>query len=212
MERYSFIVCVFIFNCLFASGGNTMTMHLWGKASASPMNAVHFGFGLGAVLAPQLAIPFQSPDAKINTDTSNDTESYTISKLNTTTPSSQSESHLAYPYTITALIGLIFTIVMIVFYIVGPPNGFPIRKPVKSKLIFSPASCANGHFFYGLVLFLFLFLYFIQAIGGERAYGKFLFTFAIDSELKFTKRNAAILNSLFWAFLVGGRFSGKCQV
>ena len=45
-------------------GGNTMTMHLWGEATASPMNAVHFGFGLGAILAPQLAIPFLSPDAK----------------------------------------------------------------------------------------------------------------------------------------------------
>ena len=183
-----------------------MTMHLWGKASAGPMNAVHFGFGLGAVLAPQLAIPFLSLDA---TDSSNGTASYIISKLNTTTPSSQLESHLAYPYTIIALIGVIFTIMMIIFYIVGPPNGFPIRKPVKSKMIFSPASCANGRFFYGLVLFIFLFLYCIQAVGGERAYGKFLFTFAIDSELRFTKRNAAILNSLFWAFLVGGRFSGK---
>ena len=198
-----------------------MTMHLWGEATASPMNAVHFGFGLGAILAPQLALPFLSPDAKAGNsetstsvnETSNQTESFThmFYDLNSTgdTLHGDSEAQLVYPYTIIALIGIIFTIMMVVFYVVGPPRGFPIRKPVKSKVLFSPSSCAGGRLLYGLILFILLFLYFIQAVGGERAYGKFLFTYAVDSPLNFTKRSAATLNSLFWACFVCGRFSGE---
>ena len=214
------IVTDFLLMCLFISGGNTMTMHLWGEATASPMNAVHFGFGLGAILAPQLALPFLSPDAKAGNsetstsvnETSNQTESFThIYDLNSTgdTSHGESEAQLVYPYTIIALIGIIFTIMMVVFYVVGPPRGFPIRKPVKSKVLFSPSSCAGGRLLYGLILFILLFLYFIQAVGGERAYGKFLFTYAVDSPLLFTKRSAANLNSLFWACFVCGRFSGE---
>ena len=196
-----------------------MTMHLWGEATASPMNAVHFGFGLGAILAPQLAMPFLSSDTKaadsdittiLNGTSTNQSKTLAAVYLNTTepTPREETDARLVYPYTIIALIGIIFTVMMAVFYVVGPPSGFPARKPVKSKVLFSPSSCAGGRLLYGLMLFILLFVYFIQAVGGERAYGKFLFTYAVDGQLNFTKRSAAILNSLFWACFVCGRFSG----
>ena len=41
-----------------------MVMHLWGDDAASPMNSLHFGFGLGALLAPQIARTTQSWSAQ----------------------------------------------------------------------------------------------------------------------------------------------------
>ncbi|CAH1789588.1 unnamed protein product [Owenia fusiformis] len=42
-------------------------------------------------------------------------------------------------------------------------------------------------------------------VGGERTLSKFLFAFATDGPLKFTKDNATILNTVFWASFTAGR-------
>ena len=45
-----------------------MIMNLWGDKAGPPMSATHFGFGVGAIIAPQLAKNFLSPDAAENDD------------------------------------------------------------------------------------------------------------------------------------------------
>ena len=35
-----------------------MCIAMWREKSSSPLHLLHFGFGIGAVLAPQLARPF----------------------------------------------------------------------------------------------------------------------------------------------------------
>ncbi len=166
-----------------------MTMHLWGESTASPMNAVHFGFGLGAIIAPFLAWPFMSHDtsssqleASIGNLTyihsqsetnmtflpySKLTENLTIAANENTTISMDSESQLIYPYSIIAVIGILFTAVMMCFYCCGAPEGFPIRTPKKStaKNLLSPGSCVpGGRTIYGIALFSVLFVYFIQVV------------------------------------------------
>ncbi|XP_033724858.1 sodium-dependent glucose transporter 1A-like [Pecten maximus] len=73
--------------------------------------------------------------------------------------------------------------------------------------IASPGSCTGGRKLYGVVIFTFLFLYFFTAVGGERIYGKFLRTYAID-ELNFDSDDATLLNTAFWISFSCGRFSG----
>ena len=50
--------------------------------------------------------------------------------------------------------------------------------------------------------------YFLQADGGQRCYGTFIFSFLVESDLKFTESEAANLNSLFWGCFTLGRMSG----
>ena len=44
-----------------------MVMHLWGTQATSHMHSLHFGFGFGALLAPQIAKPFLGPDTENET-------------------------------------------------------------------------------------------------------------------------------------------------
>ena len=43
------------------------------------------------------------------------------------------------------------------------------------------------------------------SIGEERAFGKFLFSFSVESTLSFSPEKAAILDSVFWASFTAGR-------
>ena len=44
-----------------------MVMHLWGVKATANIHALHFGFGFGALLAPQIAEPFLGPDTSNET-------------------------------------------------------------------------------------------------------------------------------------------------
>lgn len=98
---------------------------------------------------------------------------------------------------------------MFVFYVKGQPSGFPKRHHATGFVtLLSPATCAYGNIVYGIEILVLLFLYFIQAVGGERAYGKFLYSFAIETQVAFTKRDALTLNSVFWVCHMVGRGAG----
>lgn len=73
--------------------------------------------------------------------------------------------------------------------------------------ISDPGKCTGGRRAYGSFIFLFLFLYFFTAVGGERIYGKFLRTYSIDA-LNFNGDDATRLNTAFWISFSLGRFSG----
>lgn len=184
-------------------GGNALVMHLWGDRAAPHLHTLHFGFGLGALLAPQIARPFLSPDL----DDDNHTICDDTNDVNGTSPAS--ESRIEIPYAIISVFVILFSFVVLGFYIRGPPKGFPVRMPNRSlKALISPASCSRGYTIFGIELLLLLFLYFIQAVGGERAYGKFLFSFAIESDVQFSKNEASYLQSAFWASFTFGRLIG----
>ena len=190
-------------------------MHLWGEDAASPMHSLHFGFGFGALLAPQIARPFLSPD-----DTSNDTDTYNWMPqvtdngasgplIDTQAGDSEDLSRIEIPYSIVGTYILVFAIVVLVLYFMGPPKGFPIRvNNTKFRDMISPGSCTNGHKLYGTALLICLFFYFIQAVGGDRVYGKFLFSFAIESEVGLSKDEATVLQSTFWLSFTTGRLLG----
>ncbi|XP_060078338.1 sodium-dependent glucose transporter 1B-like [Ylistrum balloti] len=91
-------------------------------------------------------------------------------------------------------------------HVVSQQNRFvnTLKSFVK---IANPGSCTGGRKMYGVVIFMFLFLYFFTVVGGERIYGKFLRTYAID-ELNFNGDDATLLNTAFWISFSGGRFAG----
>lgn len=73
--------------------------------------------------------------------------------------------------------------------------------------IIDPATCANGKRLFGVQVFGLLFLFFFIATGGERVYGKFIRSFAID-HAKLDGDEASLLNSSFWISFAIGRFAG----
>ena len=167
------------------------------------MMALHFGFGLGALIAPQIARPFLSETADDENYTACDEESY----VNGT--STASESRIEIAYAIVGSIVFIFACLILGFYTYGVPEGYPKRLPNKSlKKLLSASSCARGYTILAIELLVLLFFYFMQTVGGERAYGKFLFSFAIEAEVAFTKDEASYLQSAFWASFTFGRLAG----
>ena len=146
-----------------------MIMHLWGDKAGPPMSATHFGFGVGAIIAPQLAKNFLSPDAEDDSD-----DPVTTVSSNTTVVD---DGEIEIPYAIISVLSFIFTLLVFGFYLKGPPKGFPERKGSKLNpevlvKMLSPSYCTSGDTFFGVVVFVLLFLYFIQASGGEGAMGE----------------------------------------
>lgn len=185
-----------------------MVMHLWGEDAASPMNSLHFGFGLGALIAPQIARPFLSPDA-LDYDDDVTTMPTTTMFSNTTEAPKIDESQIEIPYIIAGCAVALFALFMVGFYIRGPPKGFHLHQPKSNfREMVNPGSCANGRTCFGVQLLVALFLYYIQTVGGERAYGKFLFSYAVDSDIKMKKSEASNLQTVFWASFTAGRLSG----
>ena len=180
-----------------------MVMHLWGNDAASPMNSLHFGFGLGALLAPQIARPFLGSE-----DNSTDTQTYDVTAAIEVRSTPEDDSRIEIPYSIVGTFILCFALVVLLLYIKGPPKGYPVRvhHTVFREMI-SPGSCTNGYKLYGAGLLICLYLYFIQAVGGERAYGKFLFSYATETNL-LNNDQATVLLSMFWLSFTTGRLLG----
>ena len=171
------------------------------------MHSLHFGFGLGALISPQVAQPFLSPDSDFD-DEDHVTTPYPSSTFSNTTVV-PGVSRIEIPYCMMAILITAFAVVVFALYLKGPPKGFPVRTPTKNfKKMINPASCGKGNSTYGLALLVVLFFYYIQTVGGERAMSKYLFSYAVDGELRFTKREASNLQTAFWASFTAGRLSG----
>lgn len=204
-----------------------MCVHLWGDNAGPGLYSIATGFALGAFLGPQIAKPFlleiihgDVPSCS-NNSILNETFSATPETLYTTpdgmlvnysmsSPESGSNNpHLFLPFLIVGCVNLIFSLIFFLFYICGPPKGFPDREGAKSmKILCNPKSCADENSLYVIVLLTIIFFYYVHAVGGEHIYGKWIYSFAIETEVQFTKDQAANLASLFWFFHMVGRGSG----
>ena len=191
-------------------------MHMWGLKAAAPIHSLHFGFGLGALLGPQVAKPFLAArNLQQNTTVAMNKINMTefnvfLSHGNTSADNvTVLQSRIEYAYLIGGLAAISCSFLWIFIYIKGFPDGFPRREGSKSsKRMFSPGSCSGGDVTGGTILLTALFFYFLQADGGQRCYGTFIFSFLVESDLKFTESEAANLNSLFWGCFTLGRMSG----
>lgn len=182
-------------------------LDLWLDRAAGPMHSLHFAFGVGAMIAPQIANPFLSPDAK-SQDDSLTTAAPTTSSWNVTTEP-KGESRIDICYGIIAAIVFVYAFVVLTFYLKGAPRGFILREPTeKLKEMIRPSLCGYGHSWYAVELLIMLFLYFIHTVGGEKAIGKFLFSFAVETEVQFTKDEASSLQTAFWGSFTAGRLLG----
>ena len=164
------------------SGTDTMVLAMWGKDAASPVHALHFGFGMGAVLAPQLARPFIAErnfdDQKAVTGSSNSSITPTGTPFEVSSYPEQKptklpgiESTIEIPYAISAVYSFIFCLLFLGFYIKGHKRrkAYKYRKSniraqeadasafssMKNDVTsFSPGSCTGGKTTYGFMFLL----------------------------------------------------------
>ncbi|CAH1797022.1 unnamed protein product [Owenia fusiformis] len=104
----------------FTSGGNAWIVWLWGADSDAPVHSFHFGWGLGAFLAPQLTKPFVSETFTWRNETRNN------SRIETTNSSDgddgnytftfTTEGHPLYPYSIMACVTFVYSLLCLMLY------------------------------------------------------------------------------------------------
>ena len=188
-----------------------------------PVHALHFAFGIGALIAPQIVRPF-IPDTLPNANSSSNPHAVLINNLTSYLVNPESngsstyyharvpigeESQIEVPYTIVAAITLLCAGFFIGLWLFSrrdyKKKGLQYSNDKSILKILSPSSCVHGHGSFGGLMLTFMFVFFGLVVGAERAYGKFLFSFAISSEGGFTKDEATGLDSAFWASFTTGR-------
>ena len=188
--------------------GNAVILRAWGERATGPMYAIHFGYGFGSTIGPFLAGPFLSPeDVFINC-----TECVTTAMPATEEPSRFPEgSRIEIPYIIIGLFTLAMGITLLVLHIIGPPDELRFklnaasdeRKPLKE--VCHPNNCTNGSIPCTILFLICFFLFYVFNAGREIGLNAYIFTYATESELKFSKDSAIVLSSVYMAFYMMGR-------
>ena len=185
-----------------------MCLGLWGVKAAAPLQSLHFGFGLGGILAPQIARPFLSPLATFgNTGDSNRT-TLTVGGHDDMDEQTWRPSKIEHAFLVPAIYTLLLAFVVLGFYIKKAPANFKFYRTTHkmTSRMLSPESCAPGKPTFSVLMFVALFFFYLHAAGGERVVAKFLVAFLTEKKgLAFTIHDASNLNSAFWASFTAGR-------
>jgi fucose permease len=130
----------------------------------------------------------------------------------------ENTSRIEYAYAIAGLITVAISVVLYTYHIAGTKQRKELIAKLKNgdqnestenrtlsfKEMFNPATCASGRFLYGLSILVLVFLFFMQAVGGERVGGKFIRAFAIDYH-DFSPDDGSYINTVFWIAFACGR-------
>ena len=181
----SFAVYGFCFG-IYEAGCGVFILQLWRKSSSPFLQTLEFMFGFGSLIAPLIARPFLSVDTV--------DQEYTGS--------------LMFPY--AALAGLI--LINAVFFFVTwymfpvadadvPSCELDDEKTLTSEgqltdtlLAGNQSSRKRWKFLTIGLTFLFMHIF----LGLEVAFGSFIMTFAVTSQLHISKDTGALLTTLFW--------------
>jgi len=194
------------------------------------MQALHFSFALGTVVAPLLARPFISHNAIPDIPTShycnpsiddNTTKCDNITRALyancTDSESDESSLQFGWSYWISAM-GMLIVAIPLIYFAGCTKRRHPKlyadlieqqeNTPSATKQNRNPANIQHYKAFWVFIVSIctiFLFFY----IGVEVTYGSFIFTFSVTyKELCFSKAKAALLNSVYWGSFTFGRLLG----
>ena len=212
---------------------------MWQDKASCPIHALHFGYGLGALVAPQLARPFVITEIHnvknggvqlaangtkfVTSNMSQLDNNGTTDIAGNFTTAEEFQSRIAIPYLISATIAVLFTVVFCLFYVFEKyhRSGINMLRPLgvtprqlshaekikerRFSSIVNPGSCTGGDSLFGLQFFFVAFFLFFNAVGGEHAYTKFIYTYAREGPLELNSDSAAMVNTLFWICFMAGR-------
>ncbi|XP_075801268.1 sodium-dependent glucose transporter 1C-like isoform X1 [Microtus pennsylvanicus] len=173
------------------TGANVLILALWGDKAAPHMQALHFSFALGAVLAPLLA--------KLAWSTSESTQNHTESAFDplmlNRSSEATSDSLFAVPENMNLLWAYVSTGTYILVVSVFFFGLFCIKHSRQRKTTDSAQGARRAKYHRTLLCLLFVFFFFY--VGAEITFGSYLFSFA-TTHVGMKESEAAGLNSVFW--------------
>ncbi|UJR17184.1 hypothetical protein I4U23_004079 [Adineta vaga] len=173
---------------------------MWGVYAAAPLNAVHLGYGLGALLANLLIRPF------ITHTKSSSTSEWKINR------------DIIIPYSITAIMCFFIAVGHLLLYIlefrkrrqkleVKPDDESVAKTNSKKSSPYSPRTCGRGFFQYGLTLSTIFILYTFFLGGNYQTFSKFFFSFLKFDKFNLSNEAASWGMIIFWVSGSIGRLS-----
>ncbi|CAF1128487.1 unnamed protein product [Brachionus calyciflorus] len=214
-------------------GGNYIILNLWSSVNTSPINAMHAGYGMGAILATQMAKQF------IKFDPYHTNSTLTISNT-TSLILKSSDINLKTPYWIASLIALIISVLFYLSQIIETKNRLKYEHNRKqlillseefnlddasigtsSSLIETKMSNVIKKMFLGkdklnnltqnqLNLILIQIVLFIIVFVFNQGYftilSRFMITYLTIGPARLDVEIFIIIQTLFWAFFIVGRF------
>ncbi|KAH8035064.1 hypothetical protein HPB51_004305 [Rhipicephalus microplus] len=161
------------------TGANVWLINLWPSGCGPVLQVYHLAFGVGAFIAPFVAEPFLS----CNTSVTANTTRHGGLLIGADTLSREPQLPFAFGI-VSGFIALVATSMFVVYLVdrsdCKPSGGEQSSQPVN------------------LVLVGLLGCYIMAYLGLECSYGQMLATFAVESDLRMTKSEAAYLTSLYF--------------
>ncbi|CAF3192999.1 unnamed protein product [Rotaria sp. Silwood2] len=196
-------------------GGTSLMLTMWGDNVAAPLNVVHLGYGFGAVFANLFVQRFVGEDIKNDKLLNN----------STIIIEEKGESNILVPYSITSFLCLLISIGHLIFsirehrirrealrnrrinYASVSTSALNEIKEVKIKNVsqYSPRSCGNGYFTYGLLMSISWIFYMFFVSGNDLTFGKFFFAYLKSSEFSITTSGAVWGMIIYWLSYSVGR-------
>jgi hypothetical protein len=180
-------------------------LRMWGDNVAAPLNAVHLGYGFGAVFANLLVKPFLGEDKISNISSDNFTVSTLIVK---------EIPKIKIPYSITGFVCLLICVGHLIFSIREhqirresiknlPINYSSVPTSIENQNNkkfsgYSPRSCGNGYFNYGLSMSIISIFYMFFLSGNDQTFGKFFFAFLKIPKFKISTQGATWGMVIYW--------------
>ncbi len=180
---------------------------MWSDNAGAPLNVVHLGYGFGAVFANLFVKEFVGEENKsiFSSDSSID-----IIKEETST--------IKTPYRIISILCLLICIGHLIYSIIEYKNRGKIvrnvqvnyssvstkvveeKNEIEIKLIsqYSPRSCGNGYFTYGLSMSILWIFYMFFLGGNDQTFGKFFFAFLRTPKFSISTKGATWAMIIYW--------------
>lgn len=208
-------------------GGNHIILNLWTGISSSPVNAMHAGYGIGAIISVQLLKPYLKfkPDED---DLNNNT-------LVNQTMVTSNDIKLQKPYAIASACGMIIIIGFIIAQIFEfqhvkkviaknkqqkialksskslledaenkkKPNRF---NKIIQKLLFEKEFSSNKDYLISVAQALLLSMLLFSIGAYNTILTAFMLTYATKGPAKYQRNEFLTIQTCFWVFFIAGRF------
>ena len=186
-----------------------MITYIWGTSGGPARFAIHFGYPIGSMLGPLMAVPFvygESDDANSTT-----TESPDLLQEDGAWVESKhfdDGSSIEYVYFLIAVFIWINASVFIIFqvfrrrmHVTAPVSTAPTLDEIEEKQTFkkvlTPSEWADGDGRFGCFILVALIVYYVIVMAAIKGTQEYLVTYAVDSNL-FSAQEAATLNSVVY--------------
>lgn len=201
----------------FETGSNVWIIRMWPENSTPALQAFHLAFGIGGLLGPFIARPFLSAGVAGNTSEVNTAGFYLgledghygspgLFRVpnDTAATNATGETHIVYAYGIVGAFFFILTASMIALYLVDKTDLKPEKEksPDESSAVVEERA-SNVCFSRTAVAAMCTFIGFYVAL--ECTTSQMVASFAVKSNLHFSKSAASRVESLFFLCFSAGR-------